>query len=396
MTVTSELCADLTILDLSEGIAGGYCTKLFAAMGARVLKVEPPAGDALRRMGPFAGDLPHPERGLPFLYLGTGKQSITLNLDTADGLALLLRLAGQADVLVETAGPGVLTGLGLGYDVLHARYPELIVAALTAFGQDGPYRDWQTSELVAEALSGLMYSIGDTDREPLKIGGSPALYTAGIAMFSAIMAAVWQRDLSGEGQFIDLSLHEITTLTQIHGSVQAAFHGAYTVRRGSPYLQAADGWVSLGLEMGVGDDTWGKVCALLDRPDLEHDPRFATTIARREHREALNDVLGIWVATKPKEDIYHQLQALRSIAGHVATTADLFLTQQLQQRGYFATVDHPEAGAAAYPGLPFRFGESLAATTRAPRLGEHNTQVYCHDLGLTTDELVRLRERGAV
>lgn len=387
---------DITVLDVSEGVPGAYCTKLLAGLGARVIKVEPPGGEAGRRMGPFAGDDPHPEKGGPFLYLNTAKQSVTLSLATAGGRALLAEIAARADVLVESFPPGTLAGWGLGFDALASRNPGLIMASITPFGQDGPYRDWLANEIVAEALGGLMYPIGLPEREPLKIGGSPALYTAGAAAFSAIMAAIWQRDATGAGQQLDVSLQEATAVTQIHASVQAAFHGQGIERRPNTLVEARDGWVSVGLEMGVGADVWARVCELIGRPELTTDPRFATAAARREHREALNDVVRDWVRGQSKEDVYHLLQGLRSIAGYVATTADLYRSRQLAGRGFFQEIDHPVAGPARYPGAPFRVDDAAWVQGRAPLLGEHNEAVYRGALGLSRDDLVRLREQGVI
>jgi CoA:oxalate CoA-transferase len=387
---------DITVIDLSHGVPGAYCTKLLAALGARVIKVEPPVGEAGRAMGPFQGDEPHPEKSGPFLYLNTAKQSVTLNLATAGGRLIFKELAARADTIVESFPPGTLAGWGLGYAELSSLNPRLIVASISPFGQDGPYRDYLANELVAQALGALMYAIGLPEREPVKIGGSPALHNAGGAAFSAIMAALWQRDATGEGQHIDISLHEATALTQIHASVLAAWQGEGMTRRPSTLVEAGDGWVAVGLEMGVAAGIWPRLCAIIGRTDLAEDPRFATSAARRENREALNDVLREWVHGQPKEEVYHQLQSLRSIAGYVATTADLYGSRQLQERGFFQEIDHPATGKVRYPGLPFRVGDAPWVEGPAPLLGEHNDAIYCGELGYSREELVRLREQQVI
>jgi crotonobetainyl-CoA:carnitine CoA-transferase CaiB-like acyl-CoA transferase len=367
--------SDVTVIELTEGIPGAFCGKLLAGLGARVIKVEPPGGERGRAIGPFAGDDPHPEKSGTFLYLNTAKQSIVLDLATAVGREDLLRLVESADVAIESYSPGTLAALGLGYDALSARNPRLILASITPFGQDGPYRDRLTSEIVAEALGGLMYTIGLPEREPLKIGGSPAHYNAGGAAFSATMAAIWQRDRTGEGQRIDVAIHEATALSQIHASVEASWNGTNLQRRPSVLLEAKDGWASFGLEMGVSADTWPRVCAMLERPDLAEDPRFASSAARRDNREALQQIVEDWVRSRPKEEIYHLLQGMRSIAGYVATTEDLYSSAQLNGRGFFGQIDHPVAGTARYPGLPFRIGDSGHVSGRAPLLGEHTDEI---------------------
>ena len=366
---------DITVLELSQGIPGAYCGKLLASLGARVIKVEPPEGDAGRSLPPFAADTPHPERSAPFLYLNTAKESIALDLARAPGRSVFRRLVPEADVIVESYPPGTLARWGLSYAALSALNPGLVLASITPFGQDGPYRDYLTNEIVAEALGGLLFTIGTPGREPLKMGGNPALHNAGGAAFSAIMAALWQRDRTGQGQRIDLSIQEATAITQIHASIEATWQGTDAQQTASELVEARDGWVSTGLETGVAPETWPRVCDLLGRPDLVDDPRFASGAARRDHRDALKDVVREWVRGQDKEDVYHLLQGLRSIAGYVATAADVYRAGHLQARGFFQEIDHPVAGRARYPGLPFRIGDEPWTTGRAPLLGEHTAAI---------------------
>ena len=390
------ILGDITVLDLSQAVAGPYCTKLLAALGARVIKVELPAGEAGRSRGPFKDDCPGPERSGVYLYLNTAKESITLDLQTASGQAILRQLAERADVLVEDFPPGTLAAWGVGEADLRARRPRLIVASITPFGQDGPYRDYLTNDLIAQATGGLMYTVGLPEREPLKIGGSAVLHSVGGAAFTAIMAAIWQRDITREGQYIDISIQEATAFSQIHASVHAAWQGESPTRRPNTMVPAEDGWVSVGLEMGVAADIWPRICALIGRPELADDPRFSTTFARRENREALNEVVSDWVRGQRKEEIYHRLQAMRTIAGYVATVEDLYHNDQFLAREFFREIDHPVVGAVRYPGLPFAVGDAPVVEGRAPLLGEHNEAVYCGDLGFAPDDLVRLRERGVI
>ncbi|MHB8573706.1 MAG: CaiB/BaiF CoA transferase family protein [Dehalococcoidia bacterium] len=368
---------DLTVLELSQGISGAWCGKLLAGLGARVIKVEPPAGELGRRIGPFKGDAPDPEKSGTFLYLNTAKQSVVHDLSTETDRQACLRLTSTADVLIESFAPGESATLGLDYQALSALNQRLIVVSITPFGQDGPYSDFvpTANEIVAEALGGLMSTIGLPEREPLKIGGSTALYNAGGAAFSAVLAAIWQRDRSGAGQYIDISIQEATALTQIHSSIEASWLGTNAERRPSSLLEARDGWASVGLEMGVSADTWSSVCAMLGRPELATDPRFTTSAARRDNREALQAIVHDWVRGQAKEEIYHVLQSLRSIAGYVATAADLQRSAQLRSRNWFTELDHPVAGTAVYPGPPFRVGGSEWVTARAPLQGEHTREV---------------------
>jgi crotonobetainyl-CoA:carnitine CoA-transferase CaiB-like acyl-CoA transferase len=388
--------ADVCVLDLSEDIAGPFCTKLLAGLGATVIKVERPGiGDISRRCGPFLSYAPDPEQSALFLYLNTGKKSVTLDVATQTGGMILQGLAQECDILVENFAPGYLDGLGVGYAALEHQNPGLIYTSVTPFGQSGPYRDFKGSELVAQAMGALMHTIGLPDREPLKIGGNAALYTTGISAFSATMVALYARDVQGYGQQVDVSAMDTMAVAQIHSSIQHQF-GRTASRRESPLVAAQDGWISPGLERGVRQDTWVRVCDLIGRPDLKDNPAFNTSEARREHQQDLLAALGNWTASQPKEAIYHLLQELHSVAGYVASVDDLFTSRQLTARQFFEAIDHPAAGKALYPGPAFRIDADAWRHSRAPLLGEHNVKIYGGRLGLSVAELGQLRAAAII
>jgi crotonobetainyl-CoA:carnitine CoA-transferase CaiB-like acyl-CoA transferase len=387
---------DIRVLDLSEEIAGPFCTKLLAGLGAEVIKVETPGvGDVSRRVGPFAHPAPHAEQSATFLYLNTGKKSITLDGTSPTGIALLQRLIETCDILVESFSPGTMDRLGLGSPTLERYHPGLIYTSITPFGQTGPYRDYKGTELIAQATGALMHTIGLPDREPLKIGGNAALYTTGISAFSATMLALYVRDVAGHGQHVDVSAMETITVAQIHASIQQQF-GRIPTRRASTLVPAQDGWVHPGLERGVRADTWARFCTLMGQPELAADPKFATPEARREHQQELLALIGAWTATRPKEELYHTLQELRTVAGYVATVADLFTSEQLLARQFFQTLDHPGVGPTQYPGAAFTIQGTTWQHARAPLLGEHNVEIYCDRLGYTSADLARLRGLGVI
>jgi formyl-CoA transferase len=244
-------------------------------------------------------------------------------------------------------------------------------------------------------MGGLMQTVGLPDREPLKIGGNAAAYTTGMSAFSATMIALYVRDVHGYGQHVDVSALETMAVAQIHSSIQYQF-GRTPRRRESPLVAAKDGWVSPGLERGVRQDTWPRVCDMIGRTDLKDHPAFSTPEARREHQQDLLAILSDWTATQPKEEIYHRLQELRSVAGYVATVEDLLTSRQLVAREFFQAIDHPTAGQALYPGAPFRIEGETWQQGRAPLLGEHNAQIYGGRLGLSNAELARLRAAGTI
>ncbi|MGE3536000.1 MAG: CaiB/BaiF CoA transferase family protein [Candidatus Tectimicrobiota bacterium] len=387
---------DIRVLDLSEDVAGPFCTKLLAGLGAEVLKIEPPGcGDVSRRSGPFVHQVPHPEQSAAFLYLNTGKKSLTLDISTPTGAALLQRLLADCDILVESCPVGYLEQHGLGYADLERLYPGLLYTSVTPFGQTGPYREYQGADIIAQALGGLMHPIGLPEREPLKVGGQAALYTTGMSAFAATMLALHVRDATGQGQHVDVSVLETTAVSQIHASIQHQF-GRKPVRRANTLLQAQDGWIHPGLERGIREDTWARLCALMGRPELAHDPQFNSREARREHQQEVQALISAWTATQPKEELYHALQGLSSVAGYVATVADLQTSRQLLAREFFRVIEHPVAGPATYPGAPFHMEGVDWQHGRAPLLGEHNVEIYCGRLGYSHDDLAYLRGLGII
>ena len=386
MESSDKILGDITVLDLSQGVAGPFCAKLLAGLGAEVVKVEPPGtGDPSRRSEPFLGGRPGPENSALFAYLNTSKKSVSLDLEVPRQAQVLKRLAQDCGILVESFAPGYLDSLGLGYDTLSEADPGLIYVSVTPFGQSGPYRDYKGSDIVAQAIGALMYTIGLPDREPLKVGGEAALYTTGISAFSATMLALHVRDTQGFGQHVDIS----AMVAQIPSSIHYQF-GRTPVRRETNLVQAKDGWVSPGLDIGVQAGTWPKVCQLMGVPELTDDPRFSTPEARRANQQELLGVVGGWAATKPKEEIYHTLQSLRTITGYVATVEDLLVSRQFAHREFFRIVEDSALGDIVHPGAPFRIDDTGWQLSRAPRLGEHNEEVLGGRLGLSPEELTQL------
>lgn len=311
MPASDAILGDIRVLDLSEAVAGPFCTKLLAGLGAEVIKVEKPGrGDIARRLGPFPHEMPNAEQSALFLYLNTGKKSITLDIRNPTGSAILQRLLPTCDILVESFPAGHLDRLGLSYSHLEPCHPNLIYTSVTPFGQTGPYRDYKSSELINQAVGAVMHTVGLPDREPLKIGGYAALYTTGMSAFSATMLALHVRDIEGYGQQVDVSAMETMTVAQIHASIQYQF-GRTPARRDRVLVPAQDGWLHPGLERGIGEDTWQRVCELIGQPALATDTRFRTREARRANQQALIAIISQWSMTQPKEEVYHALQALR-------------------------------------------------------------------------------------
>ena len=406
MEPSQQTLAGIRVLDFSQGVAGPYCAKLLAGLGAEVIKVEPPdGGDISRGLGPFVGPSVGPfiegaaqtRQSALVLYLNTSKQGVTLELEDPAALDTMHRLLRDSDILIESFPLGFLEGLDLGYSSLSKVNPALIQTSVTPFGQWGPYCNYKGSDLVAQAMGALMCTVGLPDREPLKIGGETALYTTGVSAFSATMIALHVRDARGFGQQVDVSAMETIAVTQIHSSIHHQF-GRVPTRRESNLVRAKDGWVSPGLETGAPDGTWPKVCGLMGVPELADDPRFNTSAARRQNQQELQEVVGRWAGALSKEEIYHTLQGMRTITGYVATVEDLVNSRQLAFRDFFQQIEEPAEVEGTYPGHPFRIeGESQSqAQIRAPRLGEHNQEIFCGRLGFSQSELAEMVRRGTV
>lgn len=388
--------SDIRVLDLSEEVAGPFCTKLLAGLGADVIKIEPPGtGDVSRRTGPFVTETPGAEQSALYLYLNTGKKGITLDIRQPSGTALFQHLMQNCDILVESAPPGDMDQLGLGYTELERLNPRLIYTAVTPFGQTGPYRDYQGSELVAQATGGMMHVVGLPDREPLKIGGHAAAYTTGMSAFSATMLALHVRDEQGYGQYVDVSAMVSMAESQIHASIQHQF-GHVPKRRESTLARAQDGWVHPGLDRGIAEDTWARVCNFMGQPELADDLRFSTRDARRENQAELTEIIGAWAAAHLKEEIYHALQGMRTVAGYVATVEDLRASGQLNARDFFQVIDHPSTGEGLYPGALFTLQDTPWQHGRAPLLGEHYRDIYSEQLGYCREALEQLYSTGII
>ncbi|HEX8968739.1 MAG TPA: CoA transferase [Chloroflexota bacterium] len=383
---------DVRVVELGSSLAGAFCGKLLATFGAEVVKVEPPAGDRIRSLGPFANDRPDDETSLPFVYLNTGKLGVTLAPPRSSTTAreLLYRLLDGADVVIDSFGPG-----GMQYPELERTAPGLILTAISSFGTEGPYCHYLDGELVLLALGGLLNMVGEPDREPLRLGGYQAQYVTGLAAFTGTMAALYQRDLSGRGQRVEVSAQETVAFVEWKSGIYYQGNGQLRRRGGREaqwvVLRASDGFVAFVYQ----DENWPGVAGLIGDPRLD-DTRFATRQGRLSAREELRTILESWTRSRTKTYIYHAAQACGVPVGMVADVADLVGSPQYAARQFFEQIDHPTTGAVAYPGSPCSFDGVRATTDRAPLLGEHNRVIFEDRLGVAPGDLVRLRERGVV
>ena len=362
------------VVDCTEGVAGGYGSWLLAALGARVLKVEPPGGDRLRRLGPFADDLPEPERGGLHLALNAGKESVVLDVHSSAGRGELKRLLATADILLETAGPGVMDSLGLGYGELASEFPALVYASHSPFGSDGPYAGRLSSEIVDYAMGGWMYFCGEPGKPPLMVPGYQAELHAGMQLAAGALAALWEARRSGVGQHVDVSTFESMVSAHVFLLSNWMQEGKVDKRRGTTLVACADGLLLVAYPRP-------QLYTLIGDSERADDPRWEDPARRPEARaELLADLAG-WVAGRTKAEVHERAQELRiNAVTPVDSIAELAASSQLAARQWWKTVDHPVAEALELPGPPWAMSRSQTGTdAAAPLLGVHRP------LGETTE-----------
>jgi crotonobetainyl-CoA:carnitine CoA-transferase CaiB-like acyl-CoA transferase len=396
--------SEIRVLDLTHYIAGPYCTKLLADYGAEVIKVEKPAtGDGARALPPFFANQPGVERSGLFCFLNTNKQGVTLNLKHPRGRELVLQLARHADVLVENFRPGVMDRLGLSREQLAKANPRLVTVSLTNFGLSGPYRDYQMTDGVAYALGVWTYPMGEVDRPPVQPGGAFGQYMAGLYAAIGALQAVRHRKETGESQSVEVSIQEALVATTLYDFVAFSYAGFLRKRSGRQFhlgypnlvtLPCADGYV--GFHAGLPQHIH-HLLELAGRPDLAAEPRFNTLANIGAHAKELHDVLGSWLKTRGKWDVFHLAQKRGIPTSPIPSPAEVVNWPHLQERQAFIEVEHPEGGTVKIPGPPFRENGKLPwSLRRAPLLGEHTEAVLCGKLGCSVAEVKQLREEGIV
>lgn len=393
------------VVESCDFIAGPYCTKLLADLGAEVIKIEPPgAGDTARSSGPFLHDNPHPDLSGLFLYLNTNKLGVTLNLNTAAGKDIFKQLVASADILIEDRPPGEMKELGLDYDTLKGINPRLIMTSITSFGQTGPYRDYKAYHLNIYHGSGAGYLLPrgspNLDREPVKGPGFIGEYDGGLSAAVATLGALYWRGAGGMGQYIDISKQE--ALMSLEKMDIARFHseGESPSRAsvgGFPHrlTRGRDGGYVL-LQAARGDQ-WANFIKMMGNPEWTRDEKFGTEEGRLKHAAELQEHMDEWARNHTTDELFHMVQASRSPAAPINSVESLLSSPQVEARGFLVEIDHPVAGKLDYPAGPYHFSRTPWRVERAaPLIGQHNEEVWCHRLGYTEADLSRLKEAGVI
>jgi len=389
----------LTVLDLTQVMAGPFCCQLLADFGAQVTKVEPiGVGDTTRHSMGF-----RMKNGTSaaFLAVNRNKDSIAIDLKHDDGREAFLRLVEGADVVVENFRPGVTTRLGVDYPTLREVNPGLIYAAISGFGQTGPYASRPGYDLIAQAMSGVMSVTGEPGSEPVKCGVPIADLSAGLFCTVGILSAYIARQSTGVGQHVDTSLFESALALSIWetaelwgaGRVPQPFGSAH--RLNAPYqaLRTRDGFVTVG---GNNQRLWTRLCETVGLPDLVKDPRFATNPDRMAHREALVAELESALKDRDTDDWVEALLAAGVPAGPIRNYEQVCEDPHTQAREMVVDMSHPVEGVIHGLGIPIKLSETPGRIRRAaPLLGQHTDEVL-ERCGYTREQIVGLRERGAV
>jgi crotonobetainyl-CoA:carnitine CoA-transferase CaiB-like acyl-CoA transferase len=395
---------DLVVVEFAQMVSGPMCGKLFADMGAEVIKLEPPgAGDAMRAHPPFPGDIPHPEKSGAFLYLNTSKKSLTLNAATPSGAEVFRKLIASADVLIENHAPGYLDSIGFGYQALHALNPRLIVTSITPFGQTGPYCDWKGTDLIEFAMSLTGYNtptmIDDAEREnPLRAPGHQAEMMGATAAAAASMFAVFHRDSTGEGQWIDVPCWQAITSTS---KLEMA---AYTYV-GIPFsrlrLNSASGLEPMPCKDGYIYTLWAADAHYQALKDLLHNPEelesevFDKLLGRQQNDDVLRPMIREHLMKYDTEYLVNEGQRLGLTIGPVFTVAQAAHHPHLRARKAFVEIDHPIAGRFEYPRSLVQMTATPPTPSRAPMLGEHNAEILGR-LGYSLAEQQGMRAAGVI
>ncbi len=389
----------ITVIDLSHVYNGPYATFLMAMAGANVIKVEPFQGEHLRSRGDMGG------AALPFAMLNSNKQPVTLNLKTEKGRELLKELVSRADILVENFAPGVMDRLGLGAAELHKINPRLIYGSSSGYGKDGPYRDYPAMDLVMQAMCGVIDSTGFADQPPVKSGAALCDFMAGIHLYAAIMTALYERERTGKGRVVAVSMQDATyaslasNLGMLHARGKAApartgnRHGGLGVAPYNVYA-TSDGYVVLN---APGDHHFQAILEVMGRSELKDDARFLTRTSRVQNVEAVDELIEHWTRTLAKNEVAQRMLAAKVPCAPVRQLLEVMHDENMHARGSLQWIDHPELGRVVLPHSPLVFeGAERKPILPSLPLGASNEAVFGEWLGHSAQELAAYKAEGVI
>jgi formyl-CoA transferase len=400
------------VLDMTHVQSGPSCTQILAWLGADVVKLEAPTGDITRKQ---LRDLPDAD-SLYFTMLNCNKRSITLNLKTPGGKKIFTDLLPRFDILAENFGPGALDRMGLTWDTLQQINPRLIFASIKGFGE-GPYTHYKAYEVVAQAMGGSMSTTGFEDGPPLATGAQIGDSGTGIHTVAGILAALYQREHTGRGQRVTVAMqHAVLNLARVklrdqqrlaHGPLKEYPNdefGDTVPRSGNASGGGQPGWAVKCAPGGPNDYIyvivqpvgWAPLTTLIGRPELAHDPEWATPEARLDKLDKMFQLIEEWSIGHNKWDVLATLNEHNIPCGPILSTKEIIEDQSLAANDMVVRVDHPQRGEFTTVGCPIKLSDSPVNIKRSPLLGEHNEDIYLHELGLPEEKLVDLKTNGVI
>ena len=393
------------VLDFGWVLAGALPGMVLADMGAEVIKVETRQRLDYMRLGrPIVGDQPDPEQNPMFHNVNRGKLSVTLNVAEPDAVELVQRLVARCDVVIENFSPGVMDRLGLGYDVLRAIKPDIIMASISSTGQEGPLRDLRAYAPSIGSLSGLDSTMGYEGGGPLGLKHAYGDICGALHAVFAIASALFHRSRTGQGQYIDVSMLRATVVTQGVGLMERALTGRSLQPRGNydptmaPYgnypCAGDDRWVSIAVR---SEAEWQSLVQAMGSPSWAGDDRFGSQYRRQRHRRELDALVSQWTIQYEPDAATELLQSHGVAAAPVLGAEERLFHPHFMERGLYSDTEHPALGAEPVFNLMWNLSKSPSRLRRhAPLLGEHNREVLCGYLGLGEAELTELEERRVV
>jgi crotonobetainyl-CoA:carnitine CoA-transferase CaiB-like acyl-CoA transferase len=405
-------------LDLTDEL-GFLCGKILGDLGADVIKIEPPGGDPSRRLGPFYGNEPDPEKSLFWLGFNNNKRGITLNLESPQGRELFCRLVAKVDFVIETFAPGRLDKLNIGYTALSRINSRLILTSITPFGQTGPYSAFKASDIEIMALSGCMSLTGDPDRPPLRVTFPQSCGWTGSYAAMGALTAHYYREQTGQGQQVDVSAQACLLWAFSHAHTFWDLNRHLEKRAGSfmtgrsitgakmrVFWPCEDGYLNFIIYGGeAGRRTNQALVEWMDSRGMAPDflkqkdwKSFDIAQVTQDEIDRMEEPIGEFFKGITKAEFFKEVVKRQMLGYPVASVKEIFEDPQLKARHFWQTIDHPELGTSIdYPGGFAKFSDGACQIwRRAPRIGEHNEEVYGRDLGLTSTELAELKQRGVI
>jgi CoA:oxalate CoA-transferase len=390
----------IRVLDLTWVLAGPFASMILGDLGAEVIKVErPPYGDVARTTGPIVNG-----ESCYFFSINRGKKSVCLDLKAERGRELFLRLAGLSDVLMENFTPGTMDKLGLGYDVLQKHNPRLIYSATSGFGQTGPERLRPALDIVVQGMGGVMSITGEPDGPPLRPGLSLGDIAAGLYTAIGVLAALHERERSGQGQMIDVAMLDCQIAILENAFIRYFATGELPKPIGSRHPLAtpfqafptSDGWIVLALSWGV-ENQWELFCATIGRVDLIDDPRFDTPALRTEHHAELEPILNEAMRQKTTSEWLEEFDAIGLPCGPLNNIAQAAEQPQVVARRMLVEVEHPRIGRLKLPDTPVKLSRTPGGIKGpSPALGQDTYEVLSSLLGLSAEEMAELAAAGVI